>query len=216
MGGTGASASAVRKLILERPGSEPQEFAVTAGPLRAGRLRSNEVMIAGDKATSREHCRFDYDPARHVLTVSDLGSSNGTFVNGERVGAQPVKLKPGDRIQVGNVFLGYAVEPVAASPGKAGTPASRPPNRPWPVRPGDAGRTVFGPGYCICGRCGVRFAIPTGPGLRPGDKVGCAHCRAVWRAPPREKGAAPEPETTEALDVAPPPAGPGTRKPTPK
>lgn len=49
---------------------------------------------------SRLHCRFTLTDER--LAVEDLGSTNGTFVNGQKIsGAQP--LAGGDRVKVGRV-----------------------------------------------------------------------------------------------------------------
>lgn len=42
------------------------------------------------------------------VELSDLGSSNGTFLNGERVGA-PVKVRPGDEIRLGSVRVSIEV-----------------------------------------------------------------------------------------------------------
>ena len=42
------------------------------------------------------------------VELSDLGSSNGTFLNGERVGA-PVKVRPGDEIRLGTVRISIEV-----------------------------------------------------------------------------------------------------------
>jgi predicted component of type VI protein secretion system len=58
------------------------------------RIRSSQV--------SRRHCELFEDDGR--LIIRDLGSSNGTFVNGKRIGSQQV-VKPGDVITVGGVTL---------------------------------------------------------------------------------------------------------------
>ncbi len=85
-----APGMAARKLSLDRP--------VTT----VGRSSMNDLPIS-DKMLSRQHARIvrDNDGA---LTVEDLGSRNGTFLNGDRLTTiQP--LKPGDRITVGGVTL---------------------------------------------------------------------------------------------------------------
>ena len=58
------------------------------------------------------------------LTIRDLGSSNGTFVNGKKVAGQQV-LKPGDELTVGAVTLRVAKLGQAGSPLPA-SPASKP------------------------------------------------------------------------------------------
>lgn len=78
------------------------------------RIKSSQV--------SRRHCElFDVGGK---LTLRDLGSSNGTFVNGKRVIGQQT-LKVGDELTVGAVTLRVATlgQPVAAS---HPTPASKP------------------------------------------------------------------------------------------
>jgi pSer/pThr/pTyr-binding forkhead associated (FHA) protein len=49
------------------------------------------------------HCRLSTD-ARGDLSVEDLDSTNGTFVNDQRVSGRAV-LSPGDRLRVGRVEL---------------------------------------------------------------------------------------------------------------
>lgn len=69
--------------------------------LELGREPDNDAMLP-DPKVSRHHARIQRDGERYVL--ADLDSSNGTFVNGERVVA-PVKLEEGDVILIGDVEL---------------------------------------------------------------------------------------------------------------
>jgi uncharacterized protein DUF4388/FHA domain-containing protein len=73
------------------PVSLPRE-----GTVVLGRSRECEVRL-GDADTSRRHAKIVCSGGRFVL--HDLGSTNGTFVNGERVGER--ELEPGDRLQIG-------------------------------------------------------------------------------------------------------------------
>jgi len=59
-----------------------------------------------DVGISRRHARLDFDGVQVVLT--DLGSTNGTMVNGQRVSA--VALNPGDMIQLGTTTLTFRVD----------------------------------------------------------------------------------------------------------
>ncbi|MGW4462160.1 FhaA domain-containing protein [Micromonospora sp. NPDC004704] len=59
-----------------------------------------------DVGISRRHARLDFDGAQVVLT--DLGSTNGTMVNGQRVSA--VALNPGDMVQLGTTTLTFRVD----------------------------------------------------------------------------------------------------------
>lgn len=95
------------------PGVRPVRLVANDGrsyPLSIG----STVIGRGDQANlrlpdvgiSRRHARLDYDGAQVVLT--DLGSTNGTLVNGQRVSA--VALNPGDMIQLGTTTLTFRVD----------------------------------------------------------------------------------------------------------
>jgi FHA domain-containing protein len=103
----------------------PGQPGMPGGPARAARLVSNDgrsyplsigstVIGRGDQANlrlpdvgiSRRHARIDFDGAQVVLT--DLGSTNGTMVNGQRVSA--LALNPGDIIQLGTTTLTFRAD----------------------------------------------------------------------------------------------------------
>jgi pSer/pThr/pTyr-binding forkhead associated (FHA) protein len=66
--------------------------------------RANRSDFILDAAlVSRVHCRLSTD-ARGDLSVEDLDSTNGTFVNNQRVSGRAA-LSPGDRLRVGRVEL---------------------------------------------------------------------------------------------------------------
>jgi pSer/pThr/pTyr-binding forkhead associated (FHA) protein len=58
------------------------------------------VSVADDTFASSLHARFGRDGG----CSSDLGSTNGTYVNGARL-TGPTVLRPGDQVQVGNTVL---------------------------------------------------------------------------------------------------------------
>jgi len=76
------------------------------------RIKSSQV--------SRRHCEVVEDADK--LTIRDLGSSNGTFVNGKKVAGQQT-LKPGDELTVGAVTLRVAKIGQSVSPA---SPTSKP------------------------------------------------------------------------------------------
>src|SRR5215813_3486299 len=79
-----------------------QKFLLDRPVTTIGRSSMNDLPIS-DKMLSRQHARIVRD-GNGGLTIEDLGSRNGTFLNGERlVTTQP--LKSGDRITVGGVTL---------------------------------------------------------------------------------------------------------------
>src|SRR5690242_19007152 len=65
-----------------------------------GRHPNNTVQIL-DRIVSKEHCHIDMVDGRYVL--KDLGSLNGTYVNGERVGDRV--LNHGDEITLGSMRI---------------------------------------------------------------------------------------------------------------
>ncbi len=66
-----------------------------------GRALENDIVVTS-KRVSREHAHVRREGWRAIL--EDLGSTNGTLLNDERVHA-PTELHDGDRIQVGDVIL---------------------------------------------------------------------------------------------------------------
>ena len=83
----------------------PREWPLSEGSTLVGRDRDCAIRI--DSATiSRQHVRIVVTSGE--TTVEDLGSKNGTHVNGQRV-TQRVVLKDGDQIQVGSVTMTYRI-----------------------------------------------------------------------------------------------------------
>jgi len=82
-------------------------------------LRPNSEQV------SREHAEFVVD--KESVTVNDLGSRNGTLVNGRAITA-PQPLKNGDLVQVGPLTFALAIEgapqPKAAASAKPAAPAA--------------------------------------------------------------------------------------------
>ena len=78
-----------------------REHRLTGETITIGRAVENEIVITS-KRVSREHARVRREGWRVML--EDLASTNGTYLNDERVLA-PVALHDGDRIKIGNVVL---------------------------------------------------------------------------------------------------------------
>lgn len=86
-----------------------------------GSALSNDVVVDSDPSVSRLHAVFErYAPG---WCVRDLGSSNGTFLNGGRLTGERV-LRPGDEVRVGRTRLVYRADP--AAPKLTDTAASEP------------------------------------------------------------------------------------------
>src|SRR6185295_18659310 len=77
--------------------------------LQSIKLRSEDTIIGRREgcdlripapAVSRRHCRLSFQD--DLLTVEDLGSANGTYVNGQSID-QPMIVRPRDRLTIGPV-----------------------------------------------------------------------------------------------------------------
>ena len=82
-------------------GDEPLTFRMSAGHVRTVGRATRADFILDAPLVSRLHCRLTAGAAE--LEVVDLESTNGTFVNGERI--ERAVLKTGDRLGVGRVEL---------------------------------------------------------------------------------------------------------------
>src|SRR5262245_23512672 len=89
------------KLTLVHDRKTVQIYDLDQPVIRIGRVQGMDIMI-DDVSVSRRQAEIQQDGAGWV--VRDIGSSNGTFVNGERVtGDRP--LKAGDEIAIGDFSL---------------------------------------------------------------------------------------------------------------
>lgn len=70
--------------------------------VRLGRGETNDLVLTGDTNASQNHAKIDVLAGQAV--VSDLSSSNGTWVNGKKIGG-PTTLKHGDKILVGGTVF---------------------------------------------------------------------------------------------------------------
>jgi hypothetical protein len=87
-------------------------FAVQKHTQTIGRNLANDITIP-ESSLSRQHARIRATP--YGFVIEDLGSTNGTFVNGQRVtGSTP--LRPGDTLQLGDGVT-LSVQPGQPSPG---------------------------------------------------------------------------------------------------
>lgn len=104
--GRAAAPSAGGRLVVqESPVLDTgDEFSVDSAPLTVGRGSQNDVAIDGDEFASARHVRFE--PRRDGVWVHDLGSTNGTYVNGVRIDSAR-RLAPGDVIRVGETDLRF-------------------------------------------------------------------------------------------------------------
>lgn len=86
-------------------------FEIPGDRVRIGRHPDNEVQI-DSMAVSRYHCRLERG-AQGGWVVEDLGSNNGTYVNGSRI-AQPTPVRDGDVLTVGKFQVSFRDVPDGA------------------------------------------------------------------------------------------------------
>jgi hypothetical protein len=99
----------------------PELVPLNGDRVTIGKDPSNDVAIAADGTVSRLHAVLERFSSGWVLR--DLGSRNGTFVNGERVFSERV-LRPGDEIRCGQSRLVYRAD--ASQPQVTATEAAQP------------------------------------------------------------------------------------------
>ena len=91
---------AVKSVAIE----EGARFDLNGRTLTVGRSASNDIRLDADEFASAHHARIE--PRRDGVWVEDVGSTNGTYVNGTRL-ARAQQLGPGDIIRVGETDLRY-------------------------------------------------------------------------------------------------------------
>jgi pSer/pThr/pTyr-binding forkhead associated (FHA) protein len=149
---------AVQYQLVMHSGPTPGKiFPMEGDVLTIGREAGNAIII-NDAEVSRKHTQFVFQGGKYIVT--DLGSTNGTFVNGQRLTGQHV-LQPGEVISLGEQInlLFESVVPVdpnatMMSPGRIPAaiprPVAAPAPRPMPVQqptppPVYAGQVPAGP-----------------------------------------------------------------------
>ncbi len=97
------------------------EFEMTASEISIGRAPTCDIVLSDDQMVSRRHAIVRRQG--NVVTVVDLGSSNGTLVNGTEI-HDSTQLKDGDRLTIGDHDLiftaaqeGASTNPQPAAPG---------------------------------------------------------------------------------------------------
>lgn len=91
-----------RMLVLDSPALQPGALVELRTPTRIGRGGENAIRLDGDDFASTRHAMLE--PRPDGLWVEDVGSTNGTFVNGARVTTARL-VGPGDIIRVGQTDL---------------------------------------------------------------------------------------------------------------
>lgn len=97
------------RLILSLRGRELDKFLLSQGKVIIGRSPDCDIAI-DNTAISRQHASIEYKNGEYYL--NDLGSSNGTFLNGDKID-ELAALTPGDNIGVAKFTLAFQETPQA-------------------------------------------------------------------------------------------------------
>jgi pSer/pThr/pTyr-binding forkhead associated (FHA) protein len=94
-----------RLVVVTSPAlSEGEELTLNSSALRLGRGSDNDVNLSRDEYASSRHARVE--PRRDGVWVEDIGSTNGTYLNGIRL-THAKRLAPGDVVRIGETELRY-------------------------------------------------------------------------------------------------------------
>ena len=131
--------------ILTADGALVREEKLTQSVIKIGKVSSAHLRIDADETVSRMHAIIEV--VGDSASLIDLGSTGGTFVNGQKI--NKVALKTGDSIRVGSTLIEVGIAPaqatapaVAFAPTVIVAPQVLPPPVPTGVRPTPAAMPV--------------------------------------------------------------------------
>ncbi len=103
-------------LFVTNGPNKGQLFRMSAADTLVGRDPVCQFQLT-DNLISRQHFRLQFDESQpdSGVTIVDLGSVNGTSVNGTKITA-PTKLKDGDDVVIGSTTLHFSARNVKANP----------------------------------------------------------------------------------------------------
>ncbi len=149
-------------VIAEKDGPE-RRATFTEAEVTIGRIPGNDVVLPKGNVSKR-HSRIVLKDNRFI--VVDLKSTNGTYVNGRKIGS-PMLLSASDRVYVGDFLISFDMGGGAALPDD------------FPGAPASAGRGAAADPAAATGRGGRRgdrqaVGGPSGGGGAPGKSSGSA------------------------------------------
>jgi hypothetical protein len=105
LGGETAHVEAGKIVVVKSPAlTEGDEWDLDSSPLTLGRSSQNDIQLDRDEYASSSHARLE--PRRDGVWVEDIGSTNGTYLNGIRL-TRPKRLSSGDVVRIGETELRY-------------------------------------------------------------------------------------------------------------
>jgi len=102
---TAPAQTAPRELVIRDLEGQTRTIALDRDRITLGRSSSNELSYPEDIGLSRQHMAIAGRDGQ--WTVEDLGSKNGTLLNGVRI-EKPMPFRPGDRVSAGHLTIEFA------------------------------------------------------------------------------------------------------------
>jgi len=156
------------QLVMHSGPTPGKIFPMEGDVLTIGREAGNAIVI-NDAEVSRKHTQFVFQGGKYIVT--DLGSTNGTFVNGQRLTGQHI-LQPGEVISLGEQINLLFESVIAVDPNATMMSAGRAPVIPRAVAPAPRPQPVIQPAPQPVNYAGQ---VPAGPAQ-------------VYAAPPQQQG----------------------------
>lgn len=91
------------RLSVSEPSTDSRVVELKNGKTTIGRNADNKIVLQ-DVSASRFHAEIFFDSERHAATITDLESTNGTYVNRQRIAGQ-ILLHPEDIIRIGQAVI---------------------------------------------------------------------------------------------------------------
>src|SRR5258708_6746973 len=107
----------MRELVITHADGSTRRLQLEEKPLTLGRGPTCELSFPDDPGLSRRHLTFESEGGK--WKVRDLGSTNGTQLNGLPLTA-PHMLRPGDKVSASQITLEYSEGKPAAAPRTVG------------------------------------------------------------------------------------------------
>lgn len=128
-------------------------YYITSAEVILGREEETDISVR-DPEVSRRHARISWQSGNHY--VEDLGSTNGTFLNGSLV-TSPQPLRSGDTIGIGQTLLVFQTEADAIPAQPPTAPAYSAPPPPSPAAP--PAKQKSGGSRCLLWGCGCLILL---------------------------------------------------------
>jgi class 3 adenylate cyclase len=91
------------QLVIHSEGRDSRLVELIPGRLSLGRVDTNDIVVE-DISASRQHAEIFFDSTTNTVSITDLNSTNGTFVNHQRI-TGTCQLNADDHVSIGQFFL---------------------------------------------------------------------------------------------------------------